>query len=80
MTACSCGHAVQYQELRSRSVVTVVGKVTVSRPCYLCPNCHNGQFPADSELDIEKTDLSPGVRRLLGLAVGGQAAPFDQGR
>lgn len=73
---CSCGHAAQYQELRVRRVLTAVGSVSVSRPYYLCPKCRNGQFPADAELDIEKTDLSPGVRRML--AVVGQAAPFQQ--
>jgi hypothetical protein len=75
---CSCGHMAHYQELRSRFVHTAVGRVAVSRPYYLGPNCHNGQCPADTELDIEETDLSPGVRRML--AVVGHAAPFDQGR
>jgi hypothetical protein len=55
-----------------------VGKVEVSRPCYLCPHCHAGQFPADVELDIENTEFSPGVRRMQ--AVVGQEAPFDHGR
>jgi len=44
----------------------------------LCPHCHNGQFPADIELDIENTELSPGVRRMQ--ADLGQAVPFDDGR
>jgi len=48
------------------------------RPYYLCPHCHNGQFPADADLDVESRDLSPGVRRML--AVVGAAAPFDHGR
>jgi hypothetical protein len=52
--------------------------VEVSRPYYLCPHCHTGQFPADVELDIEDTELSPGVRRMQ--AVVGQEAPFDQDR
>jgi hypothetical protein len=55
-----------------------VGKVEVSRPYYLCPQCHTGQFPADVELDIENTEFSPGVRRMQ--AVVGQEAPFDHGR
>jgi len=50
---CSCGHTALYQELRSRPVLTAVGRVEVSRPYYLCSHCHNGQFPADVELDIE---------------------------
>ena len=75
---CACGHAAQYLELRSKPILTAVGKVEVSRPYYLCTHCHIGQFPADTELDIEDTELSPGVRRMQ--AVVGQDAPFDHGR
>jgi hypothetical protein len=76
--ACSCGHSAHYRELRSKPVQTVVGKVEVSRPYYLCPHCHAGQFPADVELDIENREFSPGVRRMQ--AIVGQEAPFDHGR
>ena len=75
---CSCGQQARYQELRSKTVLTAVGKVRISRPYYLCPHCHNGQFPADVELDIRDTESSPGVRRME--AVLGQEAPFEQGR
>lgn len=75
---CSCGHTAHYRELRSKSVLTAVGRVEVSRPYYLCADCHNGQFPADVELDLDNTEYSPGVRRML--AVVGQEAPFDHGR
>jgi hypothetical protein len=76
--ACDCGHRAGYRELRTKPVLTVLGKVEVSRPYYLCPHCHTGQFPADVELDIEHTEFSPGVRRMQ--AVVGQDAPFDHGR
>jgi len=75
---CPCGHHAQYEELRSKSVLTVVGQVRISRPYYLCSQCHQGQFPADVELDVRNTELSPGVRRML--AVVGAAVPFKQGR
>lgn len=75
---CDCGHQADYRELRTKPVLTVVGKVEVSRPYYLCPHCHTGQFPADVELDIEHTEFSPGVRRMQ--AVVGHDAPFDHGR
>ena len=75
---CPCGHSAGYLELRSKPVVTAVGEITISRPYYLCPHCHRGQFPADVELDIEHTEFSPGVRRMQ--AVVGQEAPFDHGR
>ena len=75
---CFCGHTAHYQELHSKSVLTAVGPVEISRPYYLCPHCHNGRFPADVELDIENTELSPGVRRMQ--AAVGQETPFDHGR
>jgi hypothetical protein len=75
---CSCGHQAHYRELRSKTLLTAVGKVELSRPYYLCPHCHSGQFPADIELDVEDTEISPGVRRML--ATVGQEAPFDHGR
>jgi hypothetical protein len=76
--ACSCGHSAHYRELRSKPVLTAVGRIEVSRPYYLCSHCHTGQFPADVELDIENTEFSPGVRRMQ--AVVGQGGPFDDGR
>jgi len=75
---CSCGRAAHYRELRSKPVLTAVGRIEVSRPYYLCSHCRTGQFPADVELDIENTEFSPGVRRMQ--AVVGQGTPFDHGR
>jgi uncharacterized protein UPF0236 len=75
---CPCGQHASYRELRCKPVLTAVGPVKISRPYYLCPHCHTGQFPADVELDIENTEFSPGVRRMQ--AVVGQEAPFDHGR
>ena len=75
---CSCGQQAHYLELRSKTVLTVLGDVKISRPYFLCPHCHNGQFPADVELDIKDTVFSPGVRRMQ--AVVGHDAPFDHGR
>jgi Uncharacterised protein family (UPF0236) len=76
--ACDCGQRAHYVELRSKQVLTAVGEARVSRPYYLCSHCHVGQFPADVELDIQHTELSPGVRRML--AAVGSASPFDDGR
>ena len=76
--ACPCGQQAVYRELRSRTVMTAVGPVEVSRPYYLCRHCQEGQFPADQELDIVHTEFSPGVRRMQ--ARVGQDAPFDHGR
>jgi hypothetical protein len=75
---CGCGHHAQYQELRSKPVLTIVGPARILRPYYLCSQCHVGQFPADVELDIVNTESSPGVRRMDALV--GQDGPFDHGR
>ena len=75
---CDCGHHAQYQEIRCKPILTIVGPVRLSRPYYLCSQCHVGQFPVDVELDIENTEFSPGVRRMQALV--GQQAPFDHGR
>jgi hypothetical protein len=75
---CACGQAAHYRELRSKPVLTAVGRVELSRPYYLCSHCQQGQFPADVELDVKDTEFSPGVRRMQALV--GHQAPFEQGR
>jgi hypothetical protein len=75
---CPCGQSARYRELRTKSILTAVGEVAVRRPYYLCPHCHEGQFPADRELDIVDTEFSPGVRRMHALV--GQEGSFDHGR
>jgi hypothetical protein len=75
---CPCGHRARYGGLRSRPLLTVLGEVEILRPWYLCPHCHNGQFPVDRQLDIEHRNSSPGVRRMQALV--GQESPFDHGR
>jgi hypothetical protein len=76
--SCPCGHQARYRQLRSRQLLTALGEVKLSRPWYLCPHCHNGQFPVDRQLDIANRDCSPGVRRMQ--AIVGQESPFDHGR
>ena len=75
---CPCGSQAHYRELRSRRILTALGEVELTRPWYLCPCCHNGQFPMDRQLDVENCDCSPGVRRMD--AMVGQQGPFDRGR
>jgi len=75
---CSCGHTARYLELRAKTLTTVLGRARLRRPYYLCSHCHEGQFPADTELDVKETTKSPGVRRML--ADVGQEMPFKRGR
>lgn len=76
--SCACGGTAEYQELRSKSVLTAVGPARMLRPYYLCSCCHQGQFPTDRALDVERTEFSPGVRRMLGV-VGSECSSFRLG-
>jgi hypothetical protein len=75
---CRCGQKARFREIRSRVVLTAVGSVRFQRPYYLCSSCHQGQSPRDVELDVENTDYSPGVRRMMALV--GSSGSFAQGR
>ena len=75
---CWCGHQARYLQLRSKTVLTVVGKVELKRPYYRCTRCGQGQFPIDQELDMHQTMKSPGVRRML--AMVGQESAFVRGQ
>jgi hypothetical protein len=75
---CQCGGRANYVDLRSKRILTVVGEVEIVRAYYLCGECHVGQSPADKKLDVERTALSPGVRRMM--AMVGSQVPFDSGR
>jgi hypothetical protein len=74
---CPCGHSAHYKELRSKTLLTVLGPIELSRPYYLCDDCTKGQFPSDVELDIAGLESSPGVRRME--AVVGSEMPFAPG-
>lgn len=74
---CSCGRSAHYKELRSKTVLTVLGPVELSRPYYLCADCSQGQYPVDTELGIAGLESSPGVRRME--AVVGSEMPFAPG-
>ena len=75
---CTCGHLADYKELRSKTVLTVVGSVELSRPYYFCNDCSTGQCPVDAELGVAGLESSPGVRRME--AVVGSEMPFAPGR
>lgn len=75
---CSCGQAARYVAMRSRSILTVLGPVEICRPYYWCDACGQSQLPADQEWDIEDTEFSPGVRRMMALV--GQECSFAAGR
>src|SRR5258708_33321289 len=74
---CACGHSAHYKELRSKTVLTVLGPVELRRPYYLCVDCSKGQYPADAELEVTGLESSPAVSRWE--AVVGSEMPFAPG-
>jgi hypothetical protein len=76
---CPCGQTTRYRGMRGKPILTAVGEVQMLRPYYLCPHCRRGQFPADRALEVEQTEFSPAVRRMLGL-VGSECSSFNRGR
>jgi hypothetical protein len=75
---CARGHRARYHDRRPKQLLTALGPVCFERDYYLCPHCHQGQSPRDRELDVEGTEFSPGVRRMMA-AVGADTS-FQQGR
>ena len=74
---CACGHLAKYKELRSKTILTVLGPVELRRPYYLCADCSKGQCPVDVDLGVAGLESSPGVRRME--AVVGSEMPFVPG-
>jgi hypothetical protein len=76
---CACGGHARYKDMRLKPILTVLGPAQTLRAYYWCSRCRQGQFPADIVRDIENTEFSPGVRRMLAL-VGSECSSFDHGR
>lgn len=76
--SCPCGHSARYHQMRPKQLLTVMGRLEIERAYYVCPHCQRGQSPRDRELDVEGTECSPGVRRMMAL-VGSQTS-FQHGR
>lgn len=76
---CACGRHARYKDLRRQPILTVLGPAHMLRAYYWCAHCREGEFPADCARDMEATEFSPGVRRMLAL-VDSECCCFDQGR
>jgi hypothetical protein len=63
-----CGQPARYAGRPSKTVTTVLGKMTLERAYYDCEACEGGFFPRDRALGIQEVSLSPGVTRMVGLA------------
>jgi hypothetical protein len=78
VVSCRCGHPARYHQMRPKQLLTVLGRLEIERAYYMCPHCHQGQSPRDRELDVEGTECSPGVRRMMALV--GSESSFEQSR
>jgi len=76
--ACECGQQAWHHDRRSKRLLTALGPAEFARGYYVCPFCGRGQSPRDRELDVEGSEFSPGVRRMMA-AVGAETS-FEQGR
>jgi hypothetical protein len=76
---CPCGGRARFKGMRAKPVVTVLGHAEMLRAYYWCSDCHQGQCPSDAALDVQDTEFSPGVRRMLAL-VGSECSSFERGR
>lgn len=74
---CPCGGRMQSRGVRSREVVTVLGRIRYTRSRFQCPDCHKSRYPGDEALDIVGTASSPGVRRMMARA--GCRSTFKEG-
>ena len=72
-----CGRQARYYQMRPKQLLSVLGPVEMERAYYVCRHCHRGQSPRDRELDVEGTQCSPGVRRMMALV--GSETSFEHG-
>jgi hypothetical protein len=65
--ACSCGGQADYQRRRAIQVHTLLGRLTLERPYYLCPTCQQGQAPLDAQWGVCANSISLGLEQVLAL-------------
>lgn len=75
---CGNGHEADFIDYRVKELTTVLSVLRSKRAYYYCSSCGKGIIPKDQEMNVVRTSLSPGVRRMIG-RVGGKE-PFDEGR
>jgi hypothetical protein len=74
---CRCGEMGEYQRLREGVLLTPFGRVSFKRRYYLCPHCHEGQYPLDEQLGYEPGQMTPQLTSMAGWI--GAELPFERG-
>jgi hypothetical protein len=65
---CDCGGKLQYQRMRSATIISVFGKVRYERAYYADCECHAGKAPLDERFGLEPGAVTAGLAALLALA------------
>jgi hypothetical protein len=65
---CGAGHQAVYAGRRDKTVITVLGPVTLGRAWYHCRECKHGFAPRDEQLGVAGAALSPGLAEMIALA------------
>lgn len=63
---CSCGGTMRWLSERTKTVLSLLGKVTYKRVYYYCSTCKRGQALGDRRWGLEHTRTTAGVARLIG--------------
>lgn len=63
---CGCGGVMRWVSQRSKTVLSLLGKVSYRRVYYHCEQCHRGEALGDSDWGLEHTRTTSGVVQLVG--------------
>jgi len=76
--SCPCGEKAEYVRRREGVIITLFNRVRFRRAYYLCPHCHQGQYPLDQHLGYRPGSLTPELRGTAGRV--GAEIPFERAR
>jgi len=65
---CECGGKLEYQRMRSATLISVFGKIVYKRAYYAGCNCKKGKAPIDERYGLKPGSFSTGMARLMALA------------
>ena len=74
---CACGGEASYTRLREGVLITIFGRISFRRRYYLCAQCHQGQYPLDTELGYKPGEITPQLASMAGWV--GAELPFQRG-
>jgi hypothetical protein len=74
---CPCGEKAFYNRMREGVLPTMLGRISFRRRYYLCPHCHQGQYPLDDALGFEAGQMTPKLVSIAGRV--GAELPFRRG-